>query len=137
GLVFCLAIQPDGKILAGGHFTVPGLNEGRNLARFHADGSLDVSFNPRPDSNVNCLALQPDGKILAGGTFGGRIMRLNPDGSKDAFAAAFTDTVQCLAVQPDGRILAGGGFPGGFARLFPDGSTDPSAPGGLLYFHAL
>lgn len=76
GNVFCVALQPDGKILLAGEFTfVAGVR--RNLlARLHPDGRLDESFDAmldggkhRPGSAIHSLALQADGKIIIGGSF--------------------------------------------------------------------
>ena len=70
--VWCLALQPDGKILVGGDFTAMGGGTGttsrHNLGRVNADGSLDESFDPSPNGNVLALALQPDGKIQSVGS---------------------------------------------------------------------
>src|SRR6185369_7988800 len=59
--VYCVAVQPDGKILIGGSFTTLQPNgasapvQRSNIARLNADGTLDASFDPRPDNEVNCL----------------------------------------------------------------------------------
>jgi hypothetical protein len=44
-----IAIQPDGKILVGGNFTIANRVERSGIARFNPDGSLDTSFNPNAD----------------------------------------------------------------------------------------
>ena len=71
--VFSIAVQPDGKILAGGLFTTLAPNGGptvtrSRVARLEADGRLDRTLNcndRRPtDSLVYATAVQPDGKIL-------------------------------------------------------------------------
>ncbi|MBK6883076.1 MAG: delta-60 repeat domain-containing protein [Flavobacteriales bacterium] len=67
--VWSIAEQNDGRIIIGGNFANAG-DLGRNrVARLHADGELDVSFNPGTGSNwyVLASAVQADGKILAGG----------------------------------------------------------------------
>ena len=138
--VWCVAVQPDGKILLGGDFTTLSGQSHAYLGRLDADGSLDSSFTVGAESgSVFCLAVQPDGKILLGGNFtalGGqpcrRIARLNPDGSVDvSFNPGASNTVWTLVVQPDGRIVVGGDFTtlGGVARnrigrLNADGSVD-------------
>jgi uncharacterized delta-60 repeat protein len=145
--VYCLAVQPDGKILAGGSFSTLGGQTRTNLARLNADGSLDTNFNASVASyygSVGCLGMQPDGKILVGGPFtslGGQACtnfgRLNADGSLDA---AFNPKVMpegvgvaSLAMQSDGKLVLGGYFNwlGGLSRnyigrLNANGSVDTS-----------
>jgi uncharacterized delta-60 repeat protein len=66
-----VAIQPDGKILAGGEFTRYKSVTNRNmLVRINTDGSLDLTFAPQLfNKTVYKLALQSDGKALVGGDF--------------------------------------------------------------------
>ena len=140
------AVQPDGKILVGGAFTMLGGgglgNTTRNyIGRLNPDGSLDTSFNPGANAQVIALAVQPDGKILVGGDFttlGGQprnhLGRLNPNGTVDtSFNPGPNGSVSVIALQPDGKILVGGDFSffaqGEFhnlARLNPDGTVDLS-----------
>jgi uncharacterized delta-60 repeat protein len=145
--VVSVAIQPDGKILITGSFAQVGTTARRGIARFHADGSLDSSFNPGANDGATfgSLAVQPDGRILVGGTFttiGGvprnRLARLEADGSLDAtFNPGASDWVSFFALQPDGKILVGGSFAniggvqrGLLARLQADGTLDSTfAPG--------
>jgi uncharacterized delta-60 repeat protein len=96
-LIRALAEQPDGKILVGGAFTqIAGVPRQR-LARFHANGSLDTSFNPGANDYVECFAVQDDGKIIVGGHFASiagqtrtGIARLNADGTLDPSLLANT-----------------------------------------------
>jgi uncharacterized delta-60 repeat protein len=136
-----VAVQPDGKILICGFFSsVSGVSRNR-IARFNADGSLDMAFDPNASSTVYSIAVQADGKIVLGGQFtsvasGGspRISRVNPDGTYDASFNAGSgadSTVFAIAVQADQRLLIAGGFTniGGtainrIARLSWDGSID-------------
>ncbi|MEP6918119.1 MAG: hypothetical protein ABJC89_20900, partial [Acidobacteriota bacterium] len=151
-----LAVQPDGKILVAGTFTMlggggTGTTPRNYIGRLNADGSLDASFNPGADNNVLAMALQADGKILLGGLFttlggGGtgttlryHLGRLNPDGSVDTGFDPGTDgSILTMMQQADGKILVGGFFSkvggGGsgvtprqrIARLNLDGSIDAS-----------
>lgn len=122
--VLALALQSDGKVIAGGGFDHAGSTGIFNLARLNADGSLDGSFNPGsgPDQAVEAIEVQPDGKIIVGGdfrTFNGsaavNLMRLNSNGSLDAtfipnITSGSGSFVHGLALQPDGKILATGSF---------------------------
>ena len=127
GVVRTIAVQADGKILAGGDFTSIGGLIGfggvrRNrIARLETDGRLEQTLNPNIVGNyVEATAVQPDGKILIGGNFttvlGGarnNIARLNTDGTLDAaFNPNANSSVESIAVQADGKILAGGHFNG-------------------------
>ena len=128
--VITLAVQPDGKILAGGNFTSLGGQYHYGLGRLNPNGTLDLGFNARANYVVHTVALQADGKILVGES---GIFRLNADGTEDASfgrATSSTETL-ALALQTDGKILVGGTFNklAGLARtnlgrLF---NTDPAA----------
>lgn len=120
--VTAIALQSDGRILIGGEFTSYDGNARGRVARIHADGSLDTSFDPGAGANgqVNALVLQQDGRVLIAGAFTacagqpcGRIARLDSDGGLDSgFQAGegADDSILALAVQTDGSILAGGDF---------------------------
>ena len=91
--VHSIAVQADGKILAGGDFTSIGGQTRNRIARLDATTGLADSFDPNANGNVYSIAVQADGKILAGGDFtsiGGqtrnRIARLDATtGSADSF----------------------------------------------------
>ena len=68
-LVFSIAVQADGRVLAGGDFTTMGGQTRNHIARLNADGTLDMAFNPNANGFVSSIAVQADGKILAGGDF--------------------------------------------------------------------
>jgi len=125
--VNALALQPDGKIIVGGSFVTlrpngAGSYIGRtNLARLHADGTVDMGFDCSVSGSVNGLALQPDGRIVLGGSFSSqqprgiasvtrnRAARINADSSIDmSFDPSVPPPVKSVAVLPGGRILVGG-----------------------------
>src|SRR5438552_4831593 len=163
--VQALAVQTDGKIVAGGSFTTLG-NGGttaRNrIGRLNADGTLDASVNAGADQSVRALAVQVDGKILVAGDFTtlrsgsvtmvrNHLGRLNSDGTLDtSFDPGANGLIEELAVQADGRILVAGDFTtlggGGtgttvrnkIGRLNADGTLDTSFdPGANLAVLAL
>lgn len=140
-IILSLAIQPDGKILAGG-LTTEGAAAGPNdlaLLRFNLDGTLDSSFDGdgkvvsrfvSGNQSIADLALQPDGKIVAAGaTDGGFIVaRYNTDGSVDSSFSGdgFTVTTFPMSrssygtkvlLRPDGRILVGGSVSFGVSQF--------------------
>jgi len=126
--VLSVAVQPDGKILAGGDFNSLSPSGGvpatrNNIARLENDGRLDQTINSSVvntgnSSYVYTTAVQPDGKILIGGNFftvlgepRNKIARFNTDGTLDtAFNPNADGIVLSIAVQPDGKILVGGYF---------------------------
>ena len=69
-IVYSIAVQADGKILAGGDFTNSIGGQTRNrIARLDATTGLADSFDPNANNTVYSIAVQADGKILAGGVF--------------------------------------------------------------------
>jgi uncharacterized delta-60 repeat protein len=121
-----IKLQADGKILFGGFFQFVNGAYRRNIARVHADGTLDESFNPFPglengfNGVVNSIALQGDGKILAAGeftTYNGvprnYLARLNPDGSLDESfnsGAGPNGPLSKVLLLPNNRLLIGGSY---------------------------
>ena len=106
GAVMAVALQPDGRILAGG----PTTGIGYGLTRFDVNGGLDVSFGskgivtvtvpfhfgPSPNTAypIAGLSLQPDGEIILAGSEQSRldmwapgaqflVRRFLPDGTPD------------------------------------------------------
>ena len=148
-----MTIQPDGKILIGGFFTLVNGVTRNLLARLNFDGSLDGGFlNGLAGANnaVFSIARQSDGKILIGGAFTvvngdsrNSIARLNDDGSVDqGFLNGLSGAnsgINALALQSDGRILIGGSFNlvngvtrNRLARLNSNGALDTSFLNGLV-----
>jgi uncharacterized delta-60 repeat protein len=117
-----ITLQSDGKILAGGDFTTYNSLGYSRIIRLNSNGTIDTSFvvGTGFSGEVWDIAIQPDGKILVAGSFvtynavsANRIIRLNPDGSRDttfSIGTGFSSTVRTLKIQPDGKILAGGDF---------------------------
>ncbi|MBA3351880.1 MAG: hypothetical protein H0U23_05550, partial [Blastocatellia bacterium] len=133
-----VALQPDGKIVAGGNSSL-GNSPYFALARYNPNGSLDTTFGSGGkvttdfgpgDDILWDIVIQPDGKIVAVGSHALSVSpdfalaRYNPDGSLDTtfgvggkvttdFNSA-PNTATAVALQPDGKILVGGWvfFPG-------------------------
>jgi uncharacterized delta-60 repeat protein len=144
-----LALQSDGRIAVAGFVSITPSYADFALARYTADGSLDMTFGtggqvitafyPNYDywsGAAYAVALQSDGKIVAAGgdlvdESGLRLARYNSDGSLDTtfgIGGKVTDGVDAssLAIQSDGKIIIGT-FPFGDAaviRYNNDGSLD-------------
>ena len=69
--ISALALQPDGKILAGGGFTRFNGIERNHLVRLNPNGTVDFTFNmgAGADNYVSTVALQTDRKVVIGGGF--------------------------------------------------------------------
>lgn len=146
-----IVIQPDGRIIVAGYaYNSASDFQDFALVRYHADGSLDTTFDgdgkvvtdlTTRDDRAGAVALQSDGKIVvagfAGSDFG--VVRYNVDGSRDSgfgTSGIFTldvsgvsvDTATSVNVQTDGKIVVGGykrtGSNNDFAvaRILADGS---------------
>jgi len=142
GQLLAVAVQGDGKVLCAGSFSTLHPNGAgapfarSQLARVNADGTLDVGFDPKPNTAVLCLAVQADGKVLLGGGFTTlqpngagspttrfNLARVNADGTLDAgFNPRPNSTLNSLAVQADGKVLLGGFF----TTLQPNGAASPT-----------
>ncbi|MBV9956850.1 MAG: hypothetical protein JO360_00460, partial [Acidobacteria bacterium] len=135
-VVYDMAVQPDGKIVAVGVATLvsSGVQTTKfGLARYNSDGTLDNSFGadgrvstdfPNIEDVAYGVALQPDGKIVVvGSTFNTdtadfAIARYNSNGTLDnTFGsggkvivdfATRRDEARAVVIQPDGKIVIGG-----------------------------
>jgi uncharacterized delta-60 repeat protein len=101
-----VAVQPDGKIIAGGFSQAVGqsANPTFTVVRYNSNGSLDTTFGSggkvltdfteSSQERINDLFVLAEGKILAVGSYGGNsfpgvaariaFVRYNADGSLDA-----------------------------------------------------
>ena len=150
GPVHALAIQPDGKILVAGNFSIYNGQPAAGIVRVNSNGSIDATFNAGTGANGTIYSVTVHaGKIVIGGDFTevqgtGRncVARLNADGSLDAgftspIVDAFSINVFTGFVHSSGKLLIGGHFSTGtrndFVRLENDGSVDTSFLQGYSY----
>ena len=144
-VVYTVATQSDGKIIAGGNFQYAGYAE-PFLAKITPQLNPDTTFNPGsgPNGSVYAFATQSDGKIIMGGTFttysgstSPRIVRINTDGTRDATfnvgTAGLNAEADVIRVQSNGKVLVGGSFTTysgssspRIIRLNSDGTRDTS-----------
>lgn len=151
GQVNAIAVDPSGRAIIGGSFSMYNNVQRARLARLNPNGTLDTGFDIGTGMGggvVNAIAIQPDGKIIVVGAFNAfngvahsRIVRLNSDGSRDASFAIGTGAngdVYAVSLDALGRVVIGGGFSAvngvaraGVARLTATGEVDTSFdPGG-------
>ncbi|HWX39880.1 MAG TPA: delta-60 repeat domain-containing protein, partial [Blastocatellia bacterium] len=82
-----VAIQTDGKIVAGGETDHNGRTMDAALARYNPDGSLDATFGSggkvitANTQGLDVIAIQSDGKIVAASQR--ELLRYTTDGSLD------------------------------------------------------
>jgi uncharacterized delta-60 repeat protein len=146
--VYALALQPDGRILAGGNFDSLAGGARRAVGRLQATGTLDAAFdaNLTTVDGVSQVALLPGGDVLAlrpraplYGRNPSGLFRLN--GLNGQPVPGFQQAIDAthFAVQPDGRIVTGGGDASYIlmhllARLLPSGALDSSFKPWTTYF---
>ncbi|MCG3155068.1 MAG: hypothetical protein DKINENOH_01670 [bacterium] len=132
-LIYAIALQADGKIVAAGYTSTVSYAVDFAVARYNSDGSLDASFGTSGivitdfsmshDTGYD-VALQADGKIIVTGSvwssrssFG--LARYNSDGSPDnsfgsngklvtSFGPSGGAIAHGVVVQTDGRIVVAG-----------------------------
>ena len=137
-----VAIQDDGKIVVVGNG-----GDDFGVARYHANGQLDLEFGSGGKTRLNFagvdsardVVIQQDGKILVAGAanseadFG--LLRLNSNGLLDQTFGVRgkvttnllgTDYAKALAIQDDGKIVVvgNGGNDFGIARYHANGQLD-------------
>ncbi len=115
-------IQPDGKVLIAGRFTVYNSASSNRIARINTDGTLDTSFSSGSGAELEIysISLEKNNKIFIGGvftTFNGvsrnNIARLNSDGSLDTTFKSSTEwnkVVFSTLLQPDDKLIIAGGI---------------------------
>jgi uncharacterized delta-60 repeat protein len=165
-IIYGLALQSNGKIVAGGSATA-----GFALARYHTDGSLDSSFGNSGTvmtsiqgypAVAKAIAIQPDGKVVLGGFANNYlidgsafvVIRYNADGSLDptfgnggiaitdiipGSGLSAVDQIHALTLQTDGKIVAVGFAANNIAlvRYNPDGSLDQSFGSGGIFANSI
>ena len=119
---YSLAIQSDGKIIAGGQFSTYSGSSSSGLVRINTDGTRDTTFNVGVGTGaiVYGIGIQSDGKIIANGAFTSysgssinRIMRLNTNGTLDTtynVGTGFNADTYTLKLQPDEKAIVLGTF---------------------------
>lgn len=152
-IINSVAIQTDGKIVAGGQVIVSGKTICA-VTRYNTNGAIDTTFGTNgivttdpggTQSVINKIAIQIDGKIVAIGSIsstGGLLaIRYNSDGSRDSsfgtngiFTTTNSSNGRSLALQSDGKIVAGGQTGGmRIVRLTTAGALDTSfGSGGVV-----
>ncbi len=134
-----VALQPNGDLLIGGNFTAlqpnrTGIPSDRSdLARLNANGTVDPSFDPSVNGDVDTITVLSDGSLFVGGDFtsvqvggaaliggsfanvGGtaapNLARLNADGSFDSsFLANADGAVNAVLPLANGSSIVGGSF---------------------------
>jgi len=136
--VLALALQSDGRLLAGGPFTTFQPNGASDwtlrkyAARLNTDGTVDATFdldlNELSGNRVDSLRVLPNGQFFIGGSFASlhpigaparitrpTFARLNANGAVDvafdpAAGGSTGAVVNGFAVQPDNKVIAVGSF---------------------------
>ena len=130
-VAYSIALDSNGKILAGGDYIISGLDFG--LVRFNSDGSLDTTFGSGGlvstdfmggDDIAFDMVVQPDGSIVLGGVHSANLFsssalaRYTSDGMPDTSFGDGGKVItnlspngsyfSAIASQSDGKIIAVG-----------------------------
>ncbi len=139
GRVNSMKLLPGGDIIIGGFFESINGEPVNSIARLHANGTIDDTFNVGigPDRPIGEIEIQEDGKIYVVGIFdefngdpSEKIIRLNPDGSfDDSFTMGYSAhySVSQCEIQSDGKLVISGFFGNSanrIIRLNNDGAVD-------------
>lgn len=143
GIVYDLAVQPDGRFLAAGSFGSYADTPVSGVVRLTSDGSLYFPFlqaDLKKPGFVTSAAPMAGGRLLVGGLFQSvngisrtNIAVLNSDGTVDTnvvpeLIAQEDIEVTAVAAQPDGKLVVGykqaGYTSGNLARLDSSGAVD-------------
>lgn len=144
-ICYSLAVQADGKIVAGGIAYINGVSEKFSIIRYNPGGSLDASFGDSGivttslgvNTNFKNLSLTADGKIVVAADHGisddssavVSLIKYLPDGSPDSTfgddgivdtdisQSVYSEFGGSLAILPDGKILSLANFDGGYLAV--------------------
>lgn len=143
GAVRSLVRQSDGKLVAGGYFSLyDGTNTAGRLARLDVDGAFDGAFattiGTGANDGVEAVAVLADDSLLVAGTFTGfngvaanRAVRLSAGGVRDTtftVPAFVNGALRAIAPAPSNRVWIAGDYSSAtqrfLNRLNADGSND-------------
>jgi len=103
-----MALQPDGKIVICGGFSVYNAIARKGLARINADGTLDNTFTVGTGINpasVSSVGLFEDGDIIIGGHF-----TAYNGTTRNRVAKISTKTINVVSISEAGPFCAGAAF---------------------------
>ena len=146
--VNAIALQPDGKMVLGGNFTIFNTTVANRIIRLNEDGTKDESFvtgSGFSKEGVSAIRINKNGDIMVGGSFTGfynttealRLIFLQSDGSIkpnfDIGSGPASASVLALEFDEEDSWFAGGSFTvfngqnqGRLVKINSDGEHDIS-----------
>lgn len=150
--VWDIALAPDGRTLAGGHFSSYNASPANNIILLNSDGSMQQTYAGLPATSfINRVLIQPDGNVLAAHWGSGHLVRFDTGTGLDiAFepgsgtnGGSLDPTIFGMTLQADGKIVLVGSFTsfngedvGHITRLnnsISSSITEPFAPDLLVF----
>ena len=124
--IFSIIQQSDGKIVAGGNFTLYSGSANNDIVRINPNGTKDTTFviGTGFNNDVSSIIQQTDNKLVVVGSFftysgssNSCIVRINPSGSIDTtfnigtgFRGILFNSADSIIQQPNGNLLVGGEY---------------------------
>jgi len=114
--VYCMAVAPDGKIIAGGDIATNfgGVANTANLGRWNGGNWESITGSGAPNGIVAACAFDSNGNLYVGGTFttingvaANRIAKMTPAGVWSALSTGASADVNAIIADNAGNIYAG------------------------------
>ena len=121
-VVYTAAVDSSGSLYVGGNFTTYSGSTANRIIKLNPDGTIDTSFNSGVGFNnpVQIIQIDSSDKLYVGGSFttysgstANRIIKLNPDGTKDTSfdnTTGFNNVVYDIQFDSTGSLWVGGFF---------------------------
>jgi WD40 repeat protein len=118
--VRCLAVSPNGKLIAAGHFTFPEVQAPATLRLWDLETGKQIRAFTGHSAAITSVAFAPDGKTLCSSSFDKTVRLWDVAGGKELKRLlGHTNRVEAAAFTPDGkRVVSCGDQSDAVVRLW-------------------